>query len=167
MKKLIFLVLVCPLLFYSCKEDDPGSPFCPEGECTYTFFNQSEIDLVYSPNFGVVATVEPGDLRVFQYDYHYNDNPGIADDEYDDILLFQIDPDVNEFTLTGESELESASVVFRRLCYCFAVQFYPATAGTITGKKINNGLWRISIDVEIETPHDFSYFVKTEGLFTQ
>lgn len=167
MKRLTVILIGLSLLLLSCKEENPGNAFCPDGECTYTLFNESGINLVNSPDAGVQATVVPGDFRVFQYEYHYNDNPGIADDEFNDILLFQLDPDLTEFTLTGKSELESASVVFKRLCYCFAVQFYNATDGTITGKKISDGVWRISINVEIETPYDFSYFVKTEGIFTQ
>jgi hypothetical protein len=158
---LVFLAVLLPV-FSGCQEED--NPGCPDGECRFILHTQSMITTEVAHD-NTWATIEEGDYLVFEYQFVFDDNPGIADDEYSDHLLFEIPKESDSFMIEGQDQLVAANTWFRRLCYCFNADFNPVSSGTITGKKLASGAWQVSIDVTIHYD-DYSITVQRKGIYS-
>ena len=147
MKKILFSVLLLfPLL--SCDENDPKADGCPNGSCEYEILENSSISLSNILNEGLIVNIESGNKRVFRRTFIYPDAKDIIDDELTEILLFETDPGVSEFSWEGE-ELTEHKVLFGRFCYCAYFGYTPVSEGTLEGKMIAPGIWRIKAQLNI------------------
>lgn len=130
------------LLLSSCREPGINPTNCREGKCTYTFEEQKRLRIL-SPIDRV--QVAEGDSLVFTYEYVKNDKANVQDDEYSDRIWFQIDPSLTEFDLTN-AELSTVDLVFLPDCECL-FDIVPIVNGTLSGKKLSNTRWEISLNV--------------------
>ncbi|MDG1572260.1 hypothetical protein OZ410_08030 [Robiginitalea sp. M366] len=93
-----------------------------------------------------IATRGSGDRRVFRYEYSIPAKPNIADTGFTEILLFEIDPELTSFTAGGLA-LASLKPYYRQICYCASNDSYPVTSGVISGKRLSESRWEVTLDV--------------------
>ena len=65
----------------------------------------------------VFANVEAGDRIVFEYFFVAEQEDLIADDEYGERIIFEIDPNLKSFSFIDE-ELTEIRPFFNRFCFC-------------------------------------------------
>ncbi len=136
--------MLLPVL--SCS-DDSDDPFCKSGSCSYEYYDNSQISVIAITMGGAYVEITAGDKQVFRRTYSYNDEPDIIDDELNEILIFELDKDIDSFSLKDD-ELAQANVLFGRICYCLA-GYRPVSSGTLEGEKISIGKWRIRANLHV------------------
>lgn len=147
MKKAILRSIVLSAILFGCiPENDEGCD--PEIE-TSRWMQGKEINVTYDPTLELTTyTVENGDNLVFEYNHIGAQCDNIADDEWGERLTFEIDKDATEFEFTDDAILETK---------CF-YQYYGAWApphhyevknGSISGHKIDNTNWEVTIDITV------------------
>ncbi len=111
----------------------------------YSFTENSQITLDDNePN--PFTKIESGENLVFEYYFQKEDNEDIADDEYSESIIFEINPDLEDFSYT-DNELSSINTYFDKSCFCLIEGSIPIAKGTIQGNKIDNHTWEIQINV--------------------
>ncbi|MRI01663.1 hypothetical protein GH721_14055 [Kriegella sp. EG-1] len=142
MKKIITLMAVLGLTF-SCSKKTKDT-------YSYTFQENAELTIlpINEDSYMKNSTIENGNNIVFTYEYIADDAEIIADDEYSEIIRFEIEPGLTEFNYTDE-ELSAISTVYSEYCFCafFDESKNTSPKGSISGKKISETQWDITIDV--------------------
>lgn len=112
--------------------------------CSFNLLEQSKIST--EEGQGVVS----GDKTVFQMIRSTEGDPMIADDEFTEILVFEI-PSSQERFSEDASEL-SLQVNFKRVCFCANVMFNPIVEGCLQGEKQEDGTWFVQayLDGDVE-----------------
>ncbi len=153
MRNTILLLLPILLIFSSCDKDKiPSCPDCDftcldEGElnvytndcrdnweCSFNIKSQSKVDL--AEGLGVSS----GTNNVFQMIRSTEGEEIIADDEFTEILVFELEESQNSFSFENE-ELQNMEIHFKRVCFCPTVDFNPITMGCLQGEKQEDGSW--------------------------
>lgn len=143
-----------PFLFLAaaCSNDDGGDVD------TFKFYQNATI----SVNDADFAVIESGENLVFEYFFEAEENPQIADDEYAERIVFEVDADVEQFSFSDE-ELTTANTYFDKYCFCFIEGSIPIESGTISGRKFSSSTWQVSIDIRFT---DFEEQTRTiSGVF--
>ncbi len=97
----------------------------------------------------IYPKMSKGSMWVLQYNYQAPEYPEMSDDEYFESFTFQLSPPkTTSFVLKGAS-LAKANAVFQKACFCADRGYFIIKEGTVTGKKINNSTWLISVDIVI------------------
>jgi hypothetical protein len=95
------------------------------------------------------GNITEGTNLVFEYEYSAEDEVNTQDDEYSEFIRFEISSDLTEFSYQ-DSELSNIKAVFSKSCFCF-FEYDPnkdvPPTGTISGEKVSQTQWKISIDV--------------------
>ncbi len=125
--------------------------------------NKNVYDSIY---FDV--TYSAGKKWVFMYSYRSKEYERIADDEYFESIIFEIDPPKgNSFSIKTGS-FEKSKVVFSRSCFCPDSGIRQLYEGSINGKKIGKNNWQITYDIQVEPRpgrEGFSTNKKLKGIF--
>ena len=153
MRNLLKLLLIAPILFFSCdRENAPAPEGCPEsGRCRYEFFEQAALVSYMVDSTIAGIHIEAGNQLVFRYQYVKEDDPHIADDELTRYIMFQAPAQIDSFHYTNEAlEGQHASLV--NLCFC-AGNFFSIHQGDIRGKKINSRQWEVSGEVKPDSTY--------------
>ena len=90
-----------------------------------------------------------GNKLVFLYEYNAEDKINTQDDEYSEFIRFQIEQSVEEFNYS-DNELINTNAVFSKSCFCpypDNIENDVAPKGSISGKKISETEWDITLDV--------------------
>ncbi|MEO9894429.1 hypothetical protein [Aurantibacter sp.] len=142
MKSTFALLLLSSLVFSCSKTSDEIY--------TYTFQENAQliIEENYDGSYMKYSSVVDGNNLVFTYEFQAEDEKDIADDEYSEVIRFEIQPDLNEFEYST-TDLEAIKAVYSENCFCFFGDDNKNTSpkGTIKGKKISDTEWDITIDV--------------------
>lgn len=161
-----FLLLTGLLIFsLQCRKNDDLLPECPncnftciaEGEpdvfsnacrdnftCEFKWQGNAQLD--YSDN--TAAQINPGNKLVFTAQIETEGHEGIADDEFTDLLYFEIAPSMNSFSAEGE-ELSLLNVRYRRACYCLNRELI-IPEGCMQGQRIDADHWQIQANLTID-----------------
>ncbi|MFK7972520.1 MAG: hypothetical protein AB8F95_19270 [Bacteroidia bacterium] len=176
MKNILFFLLLVAALFQACTADIPTCENCTftcvkstysgiltnvclnNWECEFNVIPQSEVDLEETEGLG------SGEKIVFQMVNSTIGDPQIIDDEYTDVLVFELKSDQNSFSVEDD-ELKSMNVHFRKICYCVENQFKPVIVGCIQGEKQSDGSWRIQSNLTIPYSHG-NQSVLVDALFS-
>ena len=167
MKNSIFGFFLALILFQSCNKNEIQIPTCEN--CNFTCLGMNETDVItnncinnWECNFKVVPQskvhlseyqgLTSGNKNVFQMINSTQGDLGIADDEFTNILVFELDESQNSFSVE-DSELEGMQVHFKRTCFCNEVEFKPVTSGCIQGEKQSDETW--FIQGELNVPYSF------------
>jgi len=153
MKHLIFTLFLGLILFQSCdkepvetcencnftcidaNETDVITNACIDNwECTFRVTDQSQIDLTEYEGRG------SGVKNVFQMITFTQEDTMIADDEYNNILVFELDENQNSFSVE-DSDLAHMNVHYRRVCFCSETDFIAVNSGCLQGEKQSDGTW--------------------------
>ena len=149
MKNFLYKTLVFILLF-SCSQQEESS----EGSYCYNFQENAQLTIepFYEESYMKNGIVTQGNNLVFTYEYEAEDELNIADDEYSEVIQFEIEPAVTEFVYS-DNELDTINAVYTESCFCDFTDESKNTSpqGTISGKKISETEWDITIDVTFYT----------------
>jgi len=142
MKKSIFIILICMLVFSCTKKS--------EETYSYTFQENAQLTIepYYEGSYMKSGKVTQGNNLVFTYEYEAEDEINIADDEYAEVIQFEIEPTLTAFSYS-DNELDEIKAVYSEYCFCafFDEEKNTSPQGTISGKKISETQWDIAIDV--------------------
>ncbi|MFK7921992.1 MAG: hypothetical protein AB8H47_08545 [Bacteroidia bacterium] len=159
-----FGFLFVSLMLVACKQDLPGElkvKNCRDGECSYSYVEGQSIEIVHdSVNQSTFVEIVNGDKLVFKYLYTADDEDYIADDEYTENIYFEIDPEVESFSFRDE-EMADIQLTIQPICFCVPLIYEPRI-GSLSGKRLNNTTWEVSLDVSYE-----QYGSTTEINFTE
>ena len=141
------------LLVAACSENDRVEQqiFISPEKMSKFYYENSQIDTVYSANYLRLIPSSNGMLTVFIYEMNREDNQRIADDEYEEILIFQTNSALNEFTYSNE-ELSLINLNFQNRCFrdCTG-KFIEIDSGFIRGSRINDRIWEIEFEFTYDT----------------
>ena len=91
--------------------------------------------------------VADGDQLVFSLNHADKECSNIADDEFGEIITFQVDPGAESFEFTDE-ELLAQNCFYHQYGAWVSGRRYPISKGKIYGEKRSDRKWNITIDVE-------------------
>ena len=163
MQHALFLSLLTLVLLQSCNKDDAQTPTCEN--CHFTCLDANEPDVIsnscldnwdcnfkFIPQSSVDITdyegLASGDKTVFQMVNSTEGSAQIADDEFTNILVFELDESQLSFSVEGD-ELSTMNVHFRRVCFCVDRGFQAVTVGCMQGEKQPDGTWFIQGNLTI------------------
>ena len=150
MKKLYILFLL--FSFLSCSsDDDNGNEDCnPEMNIGFFLENSS---IAISESDPVHYTIEDGEDIVFIYSFIGAQCDHIADDEYGENVIFQIDPEIEEFSYEDE-ELSEIKAHFKSVGAWVSRPAISIEDGVISGERLNSTLYHVNIDVSVDLGND-------------
>ncbi len=152
MKNSNYLFLLLFILFQACSKDVPDCENCSfdcvdvndsdvitndcldNYECTFKIFTQAEVDLEERDGHG------NGNKNVLQLVYETQGDLGIADDEFEKILIMEIDESQASFSVEG-TELKSMNVHYKQICFCVETDFKEIDKGCMQGERQEDGSW--------------------------
>ncbi|WP_372755591.1 hypothetical protein [Mariniflexile sp.] len=117
----------------------------------YHFFKDKNLSIISNNETYIkYGQIDDGDNLVFEYRYSTQGEVDIIDDEYFENIRFEIYNNIDEFSFTNEELTTNSKIVLWKGCNCF-FEYYPEKdilpTGTISGKKLSDTEWTISIDV--------------------
>ncbi len=139
------MLLLLSFIIFSCSNNEIS-----EDLYVYHFSEKSKLSITSSEDsYMKYGVIEKGENTVFTYRFDAEDNEEIADDEYGEIIQFEVDAGLKEFSYSN-SKLSEIILVFTKVCYCYFpmedTKNVPAL-GTISGQKLSNNKWKIIINV--------------------
>lgn len=147
MKKITLLNCLFALLFIACENEN--NPCDPESFSAKLIPNK-EIVVEFNTEFNRNNfTLTEGNKLVFEYIHGRGQCDNIIDDEWAEILTFQIDNNLSSFRFENDEMLSTHA--FYRQIGAFVVSIpYGVSSGVITGEKIANNRWLVTVDIEVE-----------------
>lgn len=114
---------------------------------------------------GIFADITDNNHSVmFEYKYTGAQNDAMSDDEYTEILAFNIIPDkTGKFVLKGD-DLKKAQAYLYKGCFCLDRGYSPVISGTITGTKVSKTTWYVNINVKVKTKQGDSVQIITKKI---
>jgi hypothetical protein len=134
----LFISVAC-----SKSKSDDG---CNKEKYEYLFSNNKQIDTTHHIQNVLFAEVVNGNDIVFTYRYTSRTCPGIADDGYVDLLMFQVPAGSTNFEYDTPNELRDNKCYFLHSCFCPIIAS-RIVAGTIKGTRIVNNMWSVQVNV--------------------
>ncbi len=116
------------------------------GTYTFSYFEDSRININEEDGKLNAVVIGPGDKTVFQFRYRKIDDPMVIDDEFTQLIQFEIDSNISEFNISGV-DLKKCNTVVAYLCFCPYGGFHYTEEGCIQGKKLDNLNWEIKIHI--------------------
>ncbi|NAS31943.1 hypothetical protein GTQ40_13230 [Flavobacteriaceae bacterium R38] len=159
-----FLLFLTICIFFSCSSDDDGIQSNLPGEIELTFTENSRVQILNNPNIApLLVEVTDGDLLVFNYSRSDGFDNSIADDEIDELIVFEVDPNSNSFSYSGQDFIDN-NAYYSRSCFCLPVGAVQIQTGTISGTRISNQEWSIVINVTIDF-ESFTQLINVSGIY--
>jgi hypothetical protein len=126
----------CPNCDFTCIPQ--GEPDVVTNDCKNNFTCQFELHpdskLDYSDeNFD--SYIKSGNNLVFRLYLHTDGAANVADDEFTDLLYFEIDPSAESFSAENDN-LDLLNVRFQQLCFCADVKTKKPSSGCMQGQRI-------------------------------
>jgi len=151
----ISFLMVCVILI-SCGEDlsdELKQNCCLEGDCTYSFDEDQMLKITEDslPHQDAIEIID-GDMLVFKYHYQRIQEVRRPDGYYDEYLFFEIPAKKKRFRFSNE-KLADTKLIIENSCFCLSGASKP-TIGTLTGKKIDDMTWEISLDASYQLFND-------------
>ena len=91
--------------------------------------------------------IDSGNKFVFEYQYSKPVNPMMVDAGYTETILFEIDPGLDRFLLSG-ALLQGAKAVYGNLCFCADAGYHPVSDGCIAGRKTGKNEWQVKMNIK-------------------
>ena len=156
-------VLSCEDCNFTCLDQSEPNVYtndCRDNwECSFKVFSQSSIDL--DENLGVVS----GDKNVFQMVRSTDGDDDIADDEFTNVLVFDLEEAQNSFSVE-DGDLAIMRVHYRSICFCREVDFNAITTGCLQGEKQADGSWFVQGYIEGSSESGGSFEFGVDAQFT-
>lgn len=176
-----FLLLLAALAFPSCNEDEVSLQVPTCENCVFSCLAVDEVDVISNAcidnwdcqfrfihqaavDTDEVQGVTTGNKTVFQMINATEGDLAIADDEFTNILVFELEESQTSFSVEDEL-LGEMNVYFIQYCFCFEVLFKEVTIGCLQGEKQSDGRWRIQGDLTTQLVGQ-DYGIKFDAMFT-
>lgn len=128
----------CPNCAFDClsgQESEILGNNCRENwDCAFGMHTQSMVDTNRESGF------RPGANTVFRMVSSTEGDPGIADDELTQVLVFELDDSLTSVSVEGV-ELKQLNMYYRALCYCVDTDYKEIRNGCLQGEKQADGSW--------------------------
>lgn len=164
------LLLILALLNITCLSAQVKSPkkekVTPEIK-TFKVIKGSSIKLNQADKIYFDYNIIKGKKLVFDYNFKAKDRESVADDEYRERIVFELDSKTKSFVLTGDSLL-AANAFYSRSCFCLDRGNYKINGGCINGKLIKANAWKVDMDLIITPVPEHGgepFTVKVSGTF--
>lgn len=97
--------------------------------------------------------IVPGTNTVFEYYHKEVDSDLIADDEFEQKIAFEVDGYRSDFSYYGNA-IQETSCLSTWACMCPPPQDedFRINEGRLMGRKMNDSLWNVSIDIVSHSP---------------
>jgi hypothetical protein len=148
MKNLLIVLALLNITYLSAQVKSPKKEKVTPEIKTFKINKGSSIKLNQADNIYFDYDVIKGNKMVFDYNFKAKDRESVADDEYRERIVFQIDSKTKSFVLTGDS-LIAAKAYYTRSCFCLDRGNYKINGGSIKGKLINANTWKVDLDLII------------------
>jgi len=132
---------------FACDNSDDDNRVNP-GDISYEFFNDSRMMLITDQVFETLV-IEPGDKTVFSYFFKAKDDINLSDDEYTESIFFEVDNSLDSFSL-NDNDLRTTSLFIKRSCFCTNTAAVFPGIGSVSGTKLANGNWSVSISITFQ-----------------
>lgn len=151
-KQLLGLIALSLIVISACEKEGKN-----KGSEESNIYDNSEIAL--ETHFGSRIpkySIKKGSYLVFERKYVAQDDEGIADDEYAEEFVFQIDKseiyqygDNKGSFYLSDSSLKASNPVYRYHCFCQYSDSVKNFYGSIHGRKISPNKWEVNVDAFI------------------
>lgn len=141
MKNIIFALLCYATI--GCNYDYNCTP-----ETTRCLWSaDKKITVIYDSTYGGNKyRITGGDNLLFEYIHTGAQCDNIADDEWEERLTFETNKGINEFEYVDSSILNS-NCFYQQLCFCANNYPYQIKDGKISGIKISDKQWELTVSV--------------------
>jgi len=139
------IIFIISIFLISCSKSDDDTPGNPE-DANYIVYPNSSLVINDTEN-GTFIEVESGNKLVFEYRYSTEGDPEIVDDEFTEVIYFELDGNTEDFSL-NEENFSATKTYLGKFCFCGRTGYFPVTSGAISGEKTGDLQWRVSLDVE-------------------
>lgn len=119
-------------------------------DCSFTIEESVQIKMETYDGVMNSAKFESGEMIGFKMDRKYQDNPQIADDEMQEILMFEL-PAGESFFHYEDENLAKLKTVFATLAYSRDGGWYEVKEGCLEGLKHSGGAWQVKGNLVITT----------------
>jgi|GEM_PF-6996235 len=140
MKKFLFVVAVLSIM--GCDKEIDLDAYA------YFFSQGSQIELEENDGFAT-AKVNDGENVVFTYSLQREEDPSVTDSSYRESIIFEIPENLDTFLYT-DRELLDQNTYFDRSCFCPSEGSIPVEKGTISGTKIDELQWNVTISISFD-----------------
>ena len=160
MNKLTFFkhgILILLIVLLGCDKDDGTLENCIDNNPEFipeTISDAGFHQLAVYPNSTINYNpyeigIGNGDKTVFYFSYSEDPLPMAIDDEFQEVIAFEIDSNMEEFLISGR-DLNKSSALYGNLCFCAVAGYFPITSGCIKGERINENEWQVEIYIIAE-----------------
>jgi len=149
-KKISLILYLLQIIFLSCDNNDDLNNCQPE---TVIFEWESDKQITFEFNDEAQRNyyqVANGNKLVFNYIHIGAQCDDIIDDEWAEILIFQIENNIEEFEFVDEEILSTNCFYFQSGAWVSGQQ-QNVKKGFIRGEKISENTWEISVNIETNT----------------
>ncbi len=163
MKTIILAISLATFLLFSCDDEAVEIPTCDD--CNFTCLDANEADVITNAcldNYQCTFSITPqskvdtdeqegrsdGDQNVFQMINDTEGSAAIADDEFTNILVFELDESQNSFS-AEDNELTGMKTHYRRICHCGETEFKAINSGCLQGEKQPDGSWFVQGNLNV------------------
>lgn len=167
MKNLFFVIALFNITWLSAQvKPTIKDKVSPEVK-TFKVNKNSAIKLNQADKIYFDYNIIKGNKLVFDYNFKAKDRESVADDEYRERIVFEIDNKLKSFLLTGDSLIQ-AKAFYSRSCFCLDRGNYKINGGSIKGKLIKPNNWKVEMDLVITPVPEHGgepFTVKVSGTF--
>jgi len=167
MKRSLYIFIVLSLIIFGCSSEDDIPEFLPNcKDCPFTCIEADDQEVTTNdcldnfdchfrvfPDSKIILDltegVKEGEHLVFQMILETEGDELIFDDEFTNILVFELKNEQNSFSVSGE-EIANLNVHFRTICFCGNVDFKEVKSGCLQGVKQNEETWKVQGNLEIQ-----------------
>jgi hypothetical protein len=172
MKKAITLIkyILLFIVLLGCSRKKDGIPKLSQEDLSinipgYNIYEHSSLIsyLVDSTIAHFHYKIIPGTNTVFEYYYKAPDSELIADDEFEQKIVFEIDGEHREFNYHDNSILKTKCLsIWTCMCPGPEDEDFRINKGRLMGRKVNDTLWNVSIDLVSHSSAFRATKIKTE-----
>jgi hypothetical protein len=167
MKNLLLVLALLNITFITAQVKAPLKEKVTPEKKTFKVKKGSSIKLTQADNIYFDYAITKGNKLVFDYNFKAKDREMVADDEYRERIVFELESKTKSFVLTGDSLL-AAKAYYTRSCFCLNRGNFKINGGSIKGKLIKANNWKVDLDLIITpTPERGGdpFSVKVSGIY--
>ncbi|MGR3810744.1 hypothetical protein [Jiulongibacter sp. NS-SX5] len=118
-------------------------------ESNSVYYENAKLEINKETDFGTQDRfkIREGKKLVFVHFYKYEDNPQIADDEFQSIMAFELPADFESGTYL-DNEILELDPFYGYSCYCVPVNEYKGAEGSLEITKLSAGQYSIKADFD-------------------
>jgi hypothetical protein len=167
MKNLLLLIALSNITWLSAQVNTTIKEKVTPEIKTFKVIKGSSIKLNQADNIYFDYDIKKGNKLVFDYNFKAKDRESVADDEFRERIVFELDSKSKSFVLSGDTLLD-AKAYFTRSCFCLDRGNYKINGGSIKGKLIKANTWKVNLDLIITPSQERGgepFAVKVSGTY--